>query len=132
MLVVDDEPLIAETLAEILRTAGYAVSVAYNGETASEMAEIAPPELLVTDICMPGMNGVQLAIELCRSIPDCQVLLFTGYPGNDALAAAEKAGHHFTVLEKPLSPRSVLSELGTLRNGTPSVDRTEGVHVITR
>ncbi|MEO6982804.1 MAG: response regulator, partial [Edaphobacter sp.] len=78
VLVVDDEKVIADTLSMILSKSGYAVLTAYDGATALDLASAIPPELLITDVVMPGMTGVELAIEMTRMTPDCKVLMFSG------------------------------------------------------
>ena len=70
ILVVDDEPLIADTLVAILRSKNYAASAAYNGLDAIMSAELAPPDILITDVMMPGMNGIDLAVSVKSLIPD--------------------------------------------------------------
>src|SRR4051794_36129328 len=77
-LVVDDEHLIADTLVAILRAKGFAPFAAYDAETALEMSRVVFPELLISDVVMPGMNGIDLAVKLTRELPDCRVLLFSG------------------------------------------------------
>ena len=77
-MVADDESRIADTLATILRNFGYEASVAYDAPTAISQGEPFNPELVITDVVMPGMNGVEMAIQvrqLCRS---CKILLFSG------------------------------------------------------
>ena len=59
ILVVDDEHLIADTLAAVLRRGGFAAIAAYDGYSALEVAAVIPPQLLITDISMPRMSGVQ-------------------------------------------------------------------------
>ena len=76
VLVVDDESAIADTLAEILALSGYAAMPVYDGEEALETALLMPPELLITDVMLPGMSGIELAIQMRRIFPDCGVLLF--------------------------------------------------------
>ena len=78
VLVVDDESAIADTLAEILTLSGYAAMPVYDGEEALETALLMPPELLITDVMLPGMSGIELAITMRRIFPDCKVLLFSG------------------------------------------------------
>src|SRR5271167_1979914 len=78
ILVVDDDPLIADTLVAILRSKNYAASAAYNGLDAMMSAELAPPDILITDVMMPGMNGIDLAVSVRSLIPNCAVLLFSG------------------------------------------------------
>jgi CheY-like chemotaxis protein len=109
VLVVDDESAIADTLVEILNLSGYAAMPAYDGEEALESALLMPPELLITDVMLPGMSGVELAITVRRIFPDCRVLLFSGQAAtSDLLASAKKAGHSFTLLSKPVYPTDLL------------------------
>ena len=62
VLVVDDEPSITDTLVAILRTAGYDAAPSYDAETALSLCESLRPDLLITDVVMPGMNGIEMAI----------------------------------------------------------------------
>ena len=78
VLVVDDEIAIADTLAIILSKNGFAAITAYDGKSALEIARVIPPDLLLSDVAMPEMTGVELAITLHEQIPDCRVLLFSG------------------------------------------------------
>lgn len=112
VLVVDDESIIADTLAEILSRSGYATTTAYDAETALESALLIPPEMLVTDVALPGMSGIDLAIAIKRIFPDCKVILFSGQASTvDLLAAANRDGHHFTLLTKPVHPADLLSRI---------------------
>ena len=109
VLVVDDESAIADTLSEILTLSGYAAMPAYDGEEALETALLMPPELLITDVMLPGMSGIELAISMRRIFPDCRVLLFSGQAAtSDLLIRAQTAGHHFTLLSKPVHPTDLL------------------------
>ena len=110
VMVVDDEIVIADTLAQILSKHGFASVAAYDGEDALETALITPPEMLITDVVLPGMNGVELAMTIKRVYPDCKILLFSGQAvTSDLLAAAHRAGHHFTLLNKPLPPQQLVA-----------------------
>ncbi len=60
VLVVDDESAIADTLTEILSRSGYAAMTAYDGNEALETALVTPPEMLITDVILPGMSGIEL------------------------------------------------------------------------
>src|SRR5277367_3188811 len=75
ILIVDDEAVIADTLAVILKQAGFTTMVAYNGQTALDIAKTVPPDLLLTDVVMPGMSGVDLAIGVRHDVPGCRILL---------------------------------------------------------
>ncbi len=110
VLVVDDEELIAETLVSILNSAGFTAMAAFSAENALELAQLVPPEVLITDIVMPGMDGIELAKELKRRVPDCKVLLFSGQVG-----AVEFRGRtQFPLLAKPVHPSQLLAEVAQL------------------
>ncbi|HWZ51646.1 MAG TPA: response regulator [Granulicella sp.] len=111
ILVVDDEQIIADTLTAVLCHSGFAAIAAYNGRAALDLAAVIPPELLITDIAMPKMNGIELALSVVRTIPDCKVLLFSGHASHVDLLEARKAGHYFPLLSKPLHPTEMLGEV---------------------
>jgi DNA-binding response OmpR family regulator len=109
VLVVDDESVIADTLAEILSRSGYKGIAAYDGDSALETALLTPPEMLITDVVLPGITGIELAIKMRRIFPECKIILFSGQASTaDLLASARADGHHFTLLNKPLHPQDLL------------------------
>ena len=106
VLVVDDESVIADTLAEILSRSGYRGIAAYDGDSALETSLLTPPEMLITDVVLPGMTGIELALKMRRIFPECKIILFSGQASTaDLLASARADGHHFTLLNKPLHPQ---------------------------
>jgi len=110
VLVVDDESAIADTIAKILTLSGYPAISAYDGNDALEIALVKPPEMLITDVALPGMNGIELAVTIKRIYPDCKILLFSGQAStSDLIATAGRAGHHFTLLNKPVPPQDLLT-----------------------
>lgn len=110
VLVVDDETSIADTTATILSMSGYEAMAAYDGDDALEAALLAPPHLVITDVVLPGMNGIELAITIQRVFPDCQIVLFSGQASTvDLLAAAGSAARRFTLLSKPVPPEHLLA-----------------------
>jgi DNA-binding response OmpR family regulator len=112
VLVVDDERVIADTLAAILGRSGFAAVAAYQGLSALEIALANHPDLLLTDVAMPGMNGIDLAIAVRTAVPECRVLLFSGQVTTaDLLAQAHEAGRDFTTLQKPLHPTELLARI---------------------
>jgi len=113
ILVVDDESVIADTVAEILSRSGYAAMTAYDGEEALETALVTPPEMLITDVILPGINGIELAVTIRRIFPDCKILLFSGQAAAaDLLVPARQSGHHFHMLSKPVHPNELLAHVG--------------------
>lgn len=112
VLVVDDEEVIVITLAAILSNSGFAPLTAFDGKSALEIAEVIPPELVISDVMMPGMTGIELAIELTRRVADCQVLLFSGQSvTTDLLAEARANGYDFPALTKPVHPDVLLARV---------------------
>ena len=119
ILVVDDEPLVADTLAMILTHAGYRAMRAYDARTALDMASVRPPDLLITDVAMPEMNGVELALGMVAIVPTCQVVLFSGHARSVDLMLAYEAGYEFPLMAKPMHPREMLGQVAkSLARGT--------------
>ncbi len=108
VLVVDDEKLVADTLSAILRHAGFSASAAYSGSSALDLAAKFVPALLITDVSMPQMNGVELAMTLVSEQPLCKVLLFSGHATSRDLLPAVDAGYEFPLLTKPMHPTELL------------------------
>lgn len=112
ILILDDEPSVAETLALVFSTRGYEVQVAYSAEAGIEIISRWPPELAIVDVILPGMNGIDFSIILRENYPSCRILLFSGQPDSGAiLEESLKKGHDFLVLAKPLHPSVLLSIL---------------------
>jgi DNA-binding response OmpR family regulator len=112
VLVVDDERVIADTLTAIFNSSGYTAFAAYDAKSAIELATLIPPELLISDVVMPGMNGIDLAITIESLLPGCRILLFSGQASTvDLLASARAMGHDFTTLTKPVHPSELLKRV---------------------
>lgn len=111
ILVVDDERTIADTLAMILETRGYEVTVAYDAETALQKYDQVRPSLVLSDVVMPGMNGVDMAMVM-RERAGCPILLLSGQAETcDLLARARAAGHEFELLNKPIHPTDLIERI---------------------
>jgi CheY-like chemotaxis protein len=115
ILIVDDEPMLANTLAIIFQRAGYNATAVYSGEEALTFLETQEPSLIVSDVVMPGLNGVAMAQRIRFSHPNCPVLLFSGNADtHDLLEAAKIEGDAFEVLAKPISPPVMLAKVASL------------------
>jgi CheY-like chemotaxis protein len=111
-LVVDDEKLIATTLAVILNNAGFETHTLFSGQDAIDSIERLRPDLLITDVVMPGMTGIETAIITRSRLPKCKILLFSGHAATgDLLEAARSQGHEFQFLAKPVHPTDLLIQL---------------------
>jgi CheY-like chemotaxis protein len=112
ILVADDEPLLALTLAEILQDAGFTVETVADGKAAVQAAEIMRPDLLLTDVMMPKMNGIEAAKTIKRLLPECRIILISGQAATgDLLRKAEEEGHSFEIITKPIKPDALLGLL---------------------
>jgi DNA-binding response OmpR family regulator len=112
VLVVDDEPVIADTLVEILNKSGYAAIAAYDGEDALETALLMPPELVIADVGLPGISGIEVATVLREKLPECKVLLLSGQAATSRQAAPVKMdGKRFAVIGKPIQPADLLAQV---------------------
>lgn len=110
IMVVDDDWVIADSLTEILRRSGYTTETAYDGTGALQMALLSPPELVITDVVLPGMNGVELATILKSVYPDCKILLCSGHGSTpELLSSPHCAPYDFTLLSKPVRPADLLA-----------------------
>ena len=114
ILVVDDEPAIRETLADLLMTEGYAVDTAPNGEEAIDAYLADPPELVISDIMMPVMNGVQMVLRLRELDPCLRVVFISGYFGptpaqQDLMGAIAQLG--FPMVKKPFRSEELMDQV---------------------
>lgn len=124
--IVDDEWVIAETLATILSRNGFRALPFHNPSQALVRAMDQPPDILLTDVMMPGMTGIEMAIALRRNGHDCRILLFSGQAGAlDRLCDARRRGFDFGLLEKPLHPMQLLLRLRNSRKRAPKVNRAD-------
>jgi CheY-like chemotaxis protein len=112
ILVVDDEQVIADTLAKILDLNGYEASAVYTGTAAVEAARSLQPDRIICDVIMPDMDGIEAAINIRSFLPGCKILLFSGQAATaDLLENARAQGHEFEILGKPVHPSDLLAKL---------------------
>jgi CheY-like chemotaxis protein len=112
VLVVDDEHVVADTLALILRGKGFDARAAYSGEEAAELAVAWNPDAMIVDILMGNLNGVALAMQLAQTLPSCRVLLMSGNQAAEELLKESKSlGHNFPILAKPFQPEQMIDFL---------------------
>jgi CheY-like chemotaxis protein len=119
VLIADDERIVADTLRTILNRSGFEAASVYGGQDALDMARVWPPEIFLSDVVMPEVSGIEAAIQICKMIPECRVLLISGNAEMHHLTRlASLEGHHFPILQKPVPPQELLALLRSLtRNG---------------
>src|ERR1700733_4394466 len=120
VVVVDDEKITSNTLTVIFGNYGYQTRAAYSAEEAIDVIAEWQPDLALLDVNLPRMNGIDLAIALKTSAPNCRVLLFSGYPNtDDLLHAAAEAGHVFEIISKPVHPTLLLNAVANSLSDAP-------------
>ena len=112
ILVIDDEVNIADSLTEILTDHGYEATACYSGEAAIETARSLCPDMVISDVVMPALNGVDTMLAILEICPLARIILFSGQAGTaDILREARAAGHQFEFLPKPIHPEQLLKKL---------------------
>ncbi|HVC45871.1 MAG TPA: response regulator [Terracidiphilus sp.] len=112
VLVVDDEQVIADSLAMILNQCGFEARPVYGGEKALELAATFKPDMLITDVIMGDLNGIDAAIRMRQMLPAIKILLFSGQAATaDLLEKARHEGYEFEILGKPVHPQDLLNRL---------------------
>ena len=114
VLVADDEEVIANTLAMILNQSGFEAHAVYSGEKALEMVQALKPDILISDVVMSGITGIETAIRARAMLPSCKVLLFSGQAATaNLLEKARAQGYEFEILIKPVHPSDLLARIRT-------------------
>jgi DNA-binding NtrC family response regulator len=112
VLIADDERIIADSLAMILSRSGFDARAAYSGEMVIEVARNFQPDMLVTDVIMAGITGIEAAIMVHEMLPSCKILLFSGQATTaDLLEMARARNHEFELLAKPVHPTALIARL---------------------
>jgi len=112
ILIVDDEPHVIRVMKLALEKAGYAIEEAGNGQQALEKIRNNPPDLLITDIDMPRMNGRELCVQILEEMPDRKfgIYILTARAEDEHRSWSMAMGN-FDFLEKPVSIRRLLGRL---------------------
>ncbi len=110
IIVVDDEPVIADTVTEILNEEGFEAIAVSTGSSAIELAKAFHPDVVLSDVIMPGLNGIEAGIQIRKIAPNCRIILFSGQAETvDLLEKARQQGHRFDILAKPIRPEQLIS-----------------------
>jgi two-component system alkaline phosphatase synthesis response regulator PhoP len=122
ILVVDDEHALADTLALILERAGYKSTAAYSASEALMEVEKQRPDLIISDVMMPVMNGVDFAVKVSELRLGIKVLLISGHAGTqDMVEAAGSDGLSLDLLAKPVLPEDLLARVADILDSNYSV-----------
>jgi two-component system, OmpR family, alkaline phosphatase synthesis response regulator PhoP len=121
VLVVDDEPKIVDVVRDYLRSAGFSVTTAADGEAAVAVARSRPPDLVVLDLGLPGLDGLDVARELRRASPVPIIMLTARREETDRVLGLELGADDYLV--KPFSPRELVARVRAV------LRRTEGMQM---
>lgn len=122
VLVVDDEAIVCKSYERVLTDAGYSVRTARNGQDALEACRAESFDVMLADLKMPDMDGLEVTRRVKTEFPQVQILIITGYPTQQSADEARGLGV-FDYLPKPLSPEQLSAV--TAAALTPQVERTE-------
>jgi CheY-like chemotaxis protein len=112
ILIVEDEAVVLHTLDLILKQHGYSTRGVRSGTESISIAQTFCPDILLCDINLPDIDGIQVALTVKKTLPDVQVLLLSGEISSaELLDEANRQGHYFEVLAKPAEPRHLLRVL---------------------
>jgi len=116
ILIVDDDPLVAHTLTLIFRRHGFDAVTAYDADEALSALRLTPPDLVLCDIDMPGRDGISLMMDLTRELPDCPILVLTGFYAslNRVRDFTSTLRQQVSVITKPCQPIELLRHAGEL------------------
>ena len=136
ILVVDDEPVARQSLSDILRLEGYIVNAVPNGQAAVEYVRTHPVELMVVDLRMPGMDGLEVVQVVNQVSPETEVILLTAFGTTESAIQALRLRIHDYLL-KPVPPAQVVNSVKKgltrrearlkMRGGSASMDVEEGL-----
>ncbi len=110
ILVVDDEPVARQSLTDILRLEGFSVNAVPNGQAAVEYVRTHPVELMIVDLRMPGMDGLEVVQVVNQVSPETEVILLTAFGTTESAIQALRLRIHDYLL-KPAPPASVLNSV---------------------
>ena len=115
ILIVDDEPSILKSLRGLLTDEGFAVTTASNGYEALKIIDSESPDLVLLDIWMPGIDGIETLKEIKKENPFIQVIIITGHGTVETAVTATKLGA-FDLIEKPLSIDKIIVAINNALN----------------
>lgn len=109
ILVVEDEPAARTALVELLLDEGYAVTAAADGIAALGCVEVDPPDLVITDLKMPRLDGVGLIARLAERLPGAPVIVMTAW--SERLEARASGARIAALVDKPIELASLLAAI---------------------
>lgn len=116
VLVVDDDPTVRDVLTTLLGFDGFEVAAAPDGPTALQLAKTLDPDIVLLDVVMPGLNGLEVCRALRDGSPATRIVMLTGRgTAEDELDGVAAGAHAY--LRKPFSPLELLEAMGVEQDG---------------
>jgi two-component system, OmpR family, alkaline phosphatase synthesis response regulator PhoP len=128
VLVVDDEPKIVDVVGDYLRSAGFQVTTAADGERAVASARARPPDLVVLDLGLPGLDGLDVARQLRRASPVPIIMLTARREETDRVLGLELGADDYLV--KPFSPRELVARVRAVLRRSEGLQTTRERFVV--
>ena len=116
VLVVDDDPTVRDVLTTLLGFDGFEVVSAPDGPTALQLAKTLDPDIVLLDVVMPGIDGLEVCRTLRNRAPDTRIVMLTGRGAAEDELDGVAAGAH-AYLKKPFSPLELLEAMGLEQDG---------------
>lgn len=110
LLLVDDEKTMVKYLSKRLIKKGFEINTAYNGSDALEQVRAADFDVVLLDVLMPGINGIDTLKEIKKIKPRTEVIMLTGHASVEAGIEGMKAGA-FNYIMKPFDPNELMAEI---------------------
>lgn len=128
ILVVDDEPVARQSMSDILKLEGYTVASAPNGHAAVEYVRMHPVDLVIVDLRMPGMDGLEVVQVVNQVSPETEVIILTAYGSTETAIQALRLRIH-DYLQKPAAPTQVLASVrkGLMRRAARMRAKSSGM-----
>ncbi len=111
ILIVDEDPVIADTIADMLQNSGFCAMAAYGAWAAFDFASIVPPDLMIIDVRLPDLRGLELAMIMEKGYPHCRVLLLADRGAAAEIEKLNREGHRFPILMKTKNSKDLLFAL---------------------
>ena len=117
VLVIDDEKCLADTLVLILRSAHHEAVAAYDSAGALSRIERFAPDVVISDILLLGMDGIEICTSIQNAYPKCHILLFSGQElTSELIGNVRDKRPSWELLAKPVDPKELLAKLALLQS----------------
>ena len=116
VLILDDDDFVRETICEVVEGFGYRIEAAKDGAAALAAIRKEPPDILITDIIMPGISGLEVIAEIRKNFPEVKIIAISGgggAKGSDNLSEAAKLGSDW-IIPKPIDIKELENVLKQL------------------